>query len=739
MRHRGRSGNTVFLAGSLLFCAAFGARAETQVGGAVLSGEVETGGKFLSGNTDSSQWNEYRDQRPGFFGSSHFLLEDAERKNYLGFDYDYVGTQDQRYEARFGHWGLWGVDLEFLEFPYDYGIDARSLYLQQGDRYLLPPGLQATLQPLGAAARATVLGNALSTAPGVDLEAMYRTGRAEVNYNLTNDMQAKVEYSVQHRLGTQPLGIAYGSPGGNFADFPGQVNDWTHNVDAGINFLRDTWNVALNYSGSFYQNNIDSLTVANPLRATDSATVGAFGTLSRAPDNQANTFSLTGAWKVPVAFPTRITGTFSYGQRTQDDDFVPETTNTAILAANPAVRVLPQKNLEGRIYTYLANVVLTSRPTEDLNLKLRYHYYDYDNATSSIQFLPSVLNDASLQNTTSLETQYWRQDASLDAVYQLCHPLSMTFGFDWDEWNRSFDREVERLNTYTGRMSLDFHPNTLMQFRATYALSGRRGSTYNPDPRSDFEASTQLPSLRMSDLADLWRNEVNFLGQFALLENLDSTVSFGFVSDDYEHSPYGLTARQQWNTGTDITYRPFKWLGLSAGYEYQDIYTNQKDRCTGVFVGCAPGVGVPQDDWSSHWHTAAHNATAGIDITMIPDLLDLRVSYGFQRSNDRTTTNGVSGGPFHEPLNYPEDGDTLQYLTTRIDYHVTPHMTLRASWRWERFDIYDFRHTDFYPFNPVSNNNTQTGAVSPSTNVYLGDRIGSYNVNIVGFSAIYKF
>jgi len=35
--------------------------------------------------------------------------------------------------------------------------------------------------------------------------------------------------------------------------------------------------------------------------------------------------------------------------------------------------------------------------------------------------------------------------------------------------------------------------------------------------------------------------------------------------------------------------------------------------------------------------------------------------------------------------------------------------------------------------------NTMTGAVSPSTMVFLGDQIGSYNVNIVGFSAVLQF
>jgi hypothetical protein len=67
-------------------------------------------------------------------------------------------------------------------------------------------------------------------------------------------------------------------------------------------------------------------------------------------------------------------------------------------------------------------------------------------------------------------------------------------------------------------------------------------------------------------------------------------------------------------------------------------------------------------------------------------------------------------------------------------------LTLRAAWRWERFDIQNFRQNNsFAAFNPFSNVNTMTGAVSPSTMVFLGNQIGNYNVNIVGFSAVLKF
>ena len=113
------------LAASALALAASPAHAETDLGPFVLSGELESGGKFITGDWGSSEFREYQDQRPGYFGRSRLLLEQPKNWFYMGFDYDYVGDQDQRYEGRIGQWGRWDIDLAYDVFPYTYGNDAK--------------------------------------------------------------------------------------------------------------------------------------------------------------------------------------------------------------------------------------------------------------------------------------------------------------------------------------------------------------------------------------------------------------------------------------------------------------------------------------------------------------------------------------------------------------------------------------------------------------------------------------
>ena len=129
------------------------ARGDTDLGGgAVLSGEVETGGKFLTGTWGSSEFNKYQDQQPGFFGQGNLLLEFKERLDYLGFDYQYTGSLDQSYGVRLGRWGLWGLNVQFIEFPVDYSNTGRSLYVTTGNEFLLTPPLQSRLQASPSAA-----------------------------------------------------------------------------------------------------------------------------------------------------------------------------------------------------------------------------------------------------------------------------------------------------------------------------------------------------------------------------------------------------------------------------------------------------------------------------------------------------------------------------------------------------------------------------------------------------------
>ena len=72
----------------------------------------------------------------------------------------------------------------------------------------------------------------------------------------------------------------------------------------------------------------------------------------------------------------------------QDDDLIPYTINSAL--ATPA---LPEDSADADVKTYLYNVMLSARPTNKMNVKGRFRYYEYDNDTQVITFPGFVFSD----------------------------------------------------------------------------------------------------------------------------------------------------------------------------------------------------------------------------------------------------------------------------------------------------------------------------------------------------------
>ena len=75
-----------------------------------------------------------------------------------------------------------------------------------------------------------------------------------------------------------------------------------HDVRTAVQYLGKGWNVNLAYCGSFFRNDIDTLTVDNPLRVADSAAAGAKqGRTDLDPDNDSHNFTLSGSKKLERA------------------------------------------------------------------------------------------------------------------------------------------------------------------------------------------------------------------------------------------------------------------------------------------------------------------------------------------------------------------------------------------------------------------------------------------------------
>jgi len=753
------------LAGCCLLAAALPAGAD------VVDAEVRIGGRAISGDTGSSKFNEYRDLQPGLFGGTNFLVEDPNGLTFLWGDFENIGYDDQSYAFEAGQWGRFRLFGEYAELPHVFSNDARTLYRYSGSNLLLlPDALQGAIEavpagPTQAANRSALLGAGLADARSTSLEYLLRTARLGLILDPREDLEFETAYRAVARSGRKPFGLGFGSPGGNFANFAAPIDERTDEVTADLRFGRGPWNLEVGYLGSFFGNDLNQLTVDNPLRLTDSATAGpARGRISLAPDNSLNNFHATGAYELPLDFPARVATTFSYGLRRQDQDFLPHTINS-LLAGSPGL-VLPQDSLDGKVQTYLANVLMTARPLPELDLRARYRYYDFHNDTPVIAFPEHVVNDQTADDeiVRNVPNDYERQQASFDASYHFSRAITVRGGPFWDQWSRSEDREVSRLDEYGAKLATDLRPASWALVRADYLFGERNGTEYRPydhlaatlDPGQlddpDFASIGQLAQLRKFDEADRTRNEIRLLTQLTPREDLDLGFSGGWALYDYPNSDFGVTKDQRWNLGTELGYQPVEWVSMSAWYSFEHMRLNQKSRWRPVSSGVV--TDDPVNDWSSESTDLVHTLGASLDFVIVPEKLDLSFRYTFERGNGETHSKGAAGcvpapvtgvclpagtaADGGNAVNYPDIEDRLQIFATTLSYHVSEHFTLEGMYAFEKLSLQDYRVDGLNPFMPGSNVNG-SGVVSPSLDVFLGDRIGDYSAHIFALSADYRF
>jgi MtrB/PioB family decaheme-associated outer membrane protein len=744
--------------GFTLLAACVLAMAATPAAAEVLDGEFTLGGRAISGDTHSGKWNEYRDLQPGVFGGGNFLVESPNGRAFLWGDFDNVGYDDQRYRFELGEWGKLRLFGEYSELPHNFSTQSRTLYTYEGSNRLLFPDAFQTGNPADLEA-------GLATARRTSLEYRLRTIVGGLVFDPREDLQFETAYRQLDRSGRKPLSMGFGTAGGGFASFASPVDEQTHEATADLRWGRGPFNLEVGYLGSFFENDLNQVTVENPLTTTDVPTQSSQGRISTAPDNSLNRFHATGTYDLPLEIPARLATTFAYGLRQQDDDFLPHTINPTI-AGDPWL-VLPQNGLDGKVQTYLANVLFTARPFPELDLRARYRYYDLDNDSDIIEFAGNAVNDrgSTAELRRNVPNDYTRQEASFDASYRFSRKLRVRGGPFWDQWSRSRDREVSRLDEYGATLAIDVKPARWATVRLDYLFGTRDGTSYNPydylaatlDPAdvSDAIPASQLADLRKFDEADRTRNEVRFLTQLVPRYDFDVSFSGGWAKYDYRNTDYGTKDQQRWNVGTEFGYEPLDWLSISAWYNFERISLDQRSRWRdrSLFVSLVT-VDDPVNDWSSESTDTIHTIGARLGVVLIPGKLDLDFSYVFERGNGETHSKSAAGCVGVNPIgtletcppsadggnapNFPDIEDRLQLFTTVLRYYWTEHLTFEGMYAFEKLSLSDYRVDGLNPYMPASNVDG-SGSVSPSLDVFLGNRLGDYDAHIFAVSATYRF
>ena len=698
---------------SLLFFALSRAQAQIEVGDFTIRGQAEIGGMPRHFNGDRAKFEEYRDIPESVIVPQLELFIDSKKQDYyFQFDSYKVGLNDQNYRLRVGRYGLLDVELEWDQIPHVFNVDtARTPYLRSNDGGTLT--LPSRPSPITLGTNCTV--NTVcqwvnSTAQPVDLSLYNGIGRFKVRYTPTPGWTFTGNYWSNNNTGTRAFGMLFGTSPGNYniTELVEPISYNTNNIELGGEYAGSGWSIGLKYNASLFHNNVSTLVWDNPIHTTgaggcvDSVTwsgTGAGGPcrgrLDLYPSNQAHTFTLSGAAALPLK--THFMGTVSYGWRLQDDHFLPGTINGAI--SSPAIS---NRSLDGDVRPLIVNATLVNNSIDRVDLKAFYRFYDLENHSRKITLTGGWINlDAGTPQNVgerlSLHS-YSKQNIGFEAGYDLTRWLKAKFAYGYERLHRA-DLDVGNSNEFIIGPTFDFKPSSWFLFRAAYKHSWRDAPGYNLADQRFFEAKRN-------------RDRVSLFSEITPAETLSLHAGFEFTAESYPDTIYGAQNDFNYSPSIGLVYAPAEWLKFFADYNW-DRFDWRLDA-------------LSTTAWTSRGRDQVNTFSLGTDIDVIPNLLGIRLQYGFSDAVSKVHASG-NAGP-NAATNYPTIINRWHEFLARLEYQLHKNIAVNLGYYYN-----DYKSKDYgVDIMKLWMGDVDTGA-NVQRSIFLGDRLkGSYMAH-VGF------
>ena len=211
---------------------------------------------------------------------------------------------------------------------------------------------------------AAIIGADVPDFHNVDLDTIRKTYGGGISYNFSPRLELKVSATQTTQDGLKPLNMISLASGTFSAVMPNLIDQTTNQYNASLNYTGEKFFFTAAYYGSYFHNNNSSMTFDNAFAK------GTLSTMSTAPDNIFNQFTLKGGYNFTPTTKLVLAG--SYGRNTQNQAYLNDPTMPL---------GLPVASLNGLVESEMFTARLTDKPTKDLGVALAYTYNNRDNKT----------------------------------------------------------------------------------------------------------------------------------------------------------------------------------------------------------------------------------------------------------------------------------------------------------------------------------------------------------------------
>jgi len=721
-------------------------------------GLLDVGYRGGSTDGDEARFDRYSDLRPG--ASTFFEMKRDVEKYRFGASASNVGYRDQRYSANYTN-GRVSIGGQYDSIPTNYLYDAPLAWKYEGSgRFTLDKNVRQGIQgPTNAVADGNAVG--VPCAPGSgpttcnattalaartnrsiynqllnrdDIEVLRTTTAVTFDYAATEALGINVDFSSTGRNGSMPwaMGFAFN----NVNELAAPIDQRNNELRAGTEWVNPKGMFRLEYWGSYFENNEQTLTWDNPIWATDfnngllppngpydpsgysNGNGPAFGQAALWPSNTLNSFGATGMFKLLPR--TTINGNVQMAFMRQNESLLPWSLNTSI--NNPIVlntfhglRDLPRGSAQAEVNSLNALINFNSRPTSYLTLQARYRYNDHNNNTPHfdgreyVRFdsVPEELADDPLTHHVEGLSEYFqitRKNFDANATFGLREMGSLKVGYA----NEKYDREGRGFSAVTeniARFAYDATLFTTATIRASVDVGQRRGDGFILSG-VDYEsgpAGTQ-PGLRYYDEADRDRMRAAISFSINPVPMVDAFVQWSTTEDTFLGDESIPAGREQFGLlsqdikalvgGVNINPNDMVHFGVSYGRDEFDAL--QKSRNANPPPD--PSWTDPSRNWTLDNNEVVNTLMTYLDLVGLAGAkADLRVSYEMNDSDNAFNYGGPRIAALQTANTFiplPNVVNEWQRLSADLKYFVTPAVGIGLGYSFDKLTISDWNTLD---------------------------------------------
>lgn len=650
-------------------------------------GEAEVGTFVASGANDSyGRYTGVVAGHPYVDAGASGALQKADG-TYVKYDLQNLGLASRDALVEMGQDGRFDLALSYDGQPNRLYDDTVTPFRGVGSGTLtLPSGWVHS----GSTSTMTSLDSSLTGARiGYDWRTVALSGR----YLMSSAWSFYSKVSRQEKSGTDLMGASFLTQA---VELPAPIDYVTTEFQAGARWSDERSSLRIEYSGSWFDDDTDSLDFANPYPPIVPGSTS--GQLALPPSNALQRVAASG----DIHFPhpaTTLTFAVSDGRSTQDAGFLP-------LSTLPGTPALNYNSLDGDLRLTHYSLGLSSRPFARLYVRGTASYDGRDDHTPVITVPSYIVTDTFPGGpATALRYGQDRSRAEGTADFTATRWLRLGVGGKYQEIHYAPGQVVDWTQDGQGWGRAIVAPHAGVTLTLKAGGDTRKASGFDVLALPLIENTT----LRDYDIAPRDQRFYSLTGAWAIRPTLTWSLEGFAANDDYPLSPLGLQSAHEHRAASTLTYAPQERVSLYVEASYQTLDFLQ-DGYTGTVT---PPWQVTNDE--RFWSTSA-----GMHLA-----LDVRwdLSLNYTHAPSYASTDTFVGGLAQA---FPENTTTYDSVRFDVRYQWTSALSVHLRYAYDRFDSSDWAFAGVGPA-------TLTNLLSVGHMPYYHD------VNLVGLTVRYSF